>query len=82
MSGWTHYYPPWYPIQTPPHNPWFTEDQNRKQTMYRDWVDTLEPGELKELIAEYHQTQRISSSGQAPTVQMREAAHRQCETDS
>lgn len=57
IDGWIPEQPPWYPNHDPHHNPFAIADNMTGKTHYETWTDSLEPGELIRLIAEYRATQ-------------------------
>lgn len=57
------YKPPWYPNQTPEHNPWMASELFGI-TYYEAWVKSLPDGRLAELIAE-HRDRVAAENGEA-----------------
>jgi hypothetical protein len=55
--------PPWYPNQSPEHNPWLLAEPIAGLTYYQVWVNSLPPGRLLELIAE-HRAREEAAAGE------------------
>lgn len=64
FAGWEPYRPPWYPEHLP--NPWVYVNtmSDAQVTNYSQWVASLEPGELRRLVAEYRAS--LCECGAAP----------------
>lgn len=56
-EDWTPYRPPWYPDDLPDPMQMTGETGGAAKTNYEAWRNTLAPGELRRLIAEYRATQ-------------------------